>query len=218
MKKCNYCHVEKPLVDFPIKKDGSYSGNCLECREKRKEKANTPEVKQKRKLYYEDNKDDILAARKEYYQENKEDVLARNKNNYELHKEDYLEYKKEYYQENREHYLQLSKEDRQNNPEKYLWKAAKKRAKEKELPFDITIEDIIIPDVCPIFGFPLMAGNILERDNSPSLDRIIPELGYVKGNIKVISFKANTLKRDGHIEDFEKIIKYIGECINENRS
>jgi len=46
------------------------------------------------------------------------------------------------------------------------------------------------------------------------LDRIIPELGYVKENIKVISFKANSLKRDGSIEDFEKIIRYIRGTIN----
>lgn len=64
--------------------------------------------------------------------------------------------------------------------------------------------------MCPVFGTPIIVGSPLEnRDNSPSLDKIIPALGYVKGNIRVISFKANTLKRDGHIEDFEKIIQYI---------
>lgn len=211
MKKCNYCHVPKPLNEFPLKKDGTRSGNCLSCKGKRKDylARNKEKISQKKREYYEDNKEEILQERKDYYQENKEEVLKRNKTNYEENKEEYLEYKKEYYQENREHLLELSKQDRVEHPAKYLWKAAKKRAKDQNLPFDIAIEDIVIPNVCPVFGFKLEAGSISERDSSPSLDKIIPELGYVKGNIKVISFKANTLKRDGHVEDFERIINYI---------
>lgn len=168
-------------------------------------------ISQKKKEYYEKNKEKILKERQAYYQNNKDSILVRNKKNYEKHKDEYLEYKKEYYQENRDEMLLSQKIDRKNNPEKYLLKAAKKRAKKKNLPFNIEIEDIIIPDVCPVFGFTLEVGTISERDNSPSLDKIIPELGYVKGNVKVISFKANTLKRDGHIEEFKKIISYIQE-------
>lgn len=168
-------------------------------------------ISQKKKEYYEKNKAKILEERKAYYQDNKNTVLDRNKKNYEKHKDEYLEYKKEYYQENKDEMLLAQKIDRKNNPEKYLLKAAKKRAKEKNLPFNIDVEDIVIPNVCPVFGFLLEAGTISERDNSPSLDKIIPELGYVKGNVMVISFKANTLKRDGSLEDFEKIIRYIKE-------
>lgn len=212
MKKCNYCHVEKELNEFPLKKDGTRSGNCLFCKEKRKNylKQNKEVISEKRKVYYEENKEEILEDRKEYYEENKNVILARNKANYEENKVEYLEYKKEYYLEHQEHYSELNKKDRRENPAKYLLRNANKRAKDKNLPIDITIEDIIIPDVCPVLGIPLVMGNSLEeRDSSPSLDRIIPELGYVKGNIKVISFKANSLKKDGSIEDFEKIIRYI---------
>lgn len=217
MKKCNYCHVVKNESEFPIKKDGSHSGNCLFCKEKRKQKRDSDPInKEKRRKYYQNNKEEILEKRKNYYIDNKKELVKKNKANYEENKEDYLEYKKQYYQENKKHYSDLGKQDRLENPEKYLWKAAKKRAKEKGLPFDITVEDIIIPDVCPILGMPIVIGNSLdERDTSPSLDKIIPELGYIKKNIKVISFKANSLKRDGHIEDFEKILKYIRENIND---
>lgn len=213
MKACNYCHVEKDLCEFPLKKDGTYSGNCLVCKEKRKQKRETdPQNKKKRQQYYQDNKEIILEKRKDYYENNKEEVLKKNKENYEEHKEEYLEYKKEYYQENKEHYSELDKRNRKNNPAKYLLKAAKKRAKEKNLPLDISEEDIIIPEVCPVLSIPIIIGNSLEdRETSPSLDKVIPELGYVKGNVKVISFRANSLKRDGHIEDFENIIKYIKE-------
>ena len=138
--------------------------------------------------------------------------MDKNKQNYEDNKEYYTFYKKDYYEDNKEHLLALEKAERLKNPEKFLWKSAKKRAKEKGLAFDIDVSDIIIPDVCPILGMKLVIGNsVKERENSPSLDKILPELGYVKGNVQVISFRANTLKRDGHIEDFEKIIKYIKE-------
>jgi hypothetical protein len=212
MKKCNYCHVSKSLDEFPLKKDGSHSGNCQSCKDKRKDRdiRNQEVLSQKRKAYYQDNRDEILEDRKSYYQENKEEVLARNKLNYETNKEEYLEYKKEYYQENKEHLLELSKQDRVAHPAKYLLKNAKERAEKKNLPFDITEDDIVIPEICPVFGIPIVVGSSLEeRDNSPSLDRVIPKLGYVKGNVRVISFKANSLKRDGCVEDFRKIIEYI---------
>lgn len=211
MKKCNYCHVSKILDEFPLNKNGIHSGNCLLCKEKRKDYFNRNKniISQKKKIYYEENKVKILKDRKSYYEENKNEVLKKNKENYQEHKEEYLKYKKKYYSLHKDHYLDLNKQDRKNNPEKHLWRAARKRAKEKNIPFDISIEDINIPDICPILKFPLEVGSMSERYNSPSLDRIIPKLGYVKNNIKVISFKANTLKRDGSIEDFEKIIEYI---------
>jgi hypothetical protein len=208
--------VLKDDVEFPWKKDGTRSGNCQACKDKRRERdLDKQEVlSQKRKKYYEDNKVKILEDRRVYYQENKEEVAKRNKDNYEANKEEYLEYKKDYYQENREHLLNLSKQDRFKHPVKYLLKNARDRAEKKNLPFNLTEADIIIPDVCPVFGIPIKIGATLEeRDNSPSLDRIIPQLGYVRGNVKVISFKANSLKRDGSIEDFEKIIEYIKEML-----
>ncbi len=43
----------------------------------------------------------------------------------------------------------------------------------------------------------------------PTLDRIIPSRGYVRGNIAVISFRANFLKRDATLDELRKIIRYI---------
>jgi hypothetical protein len=84
----------------------------------------------------------------------------------------------------------------EDNPVKRMLWAAKTRANKKGLPFNITEEDIIIPTHCPILNIPLQThtprGKI--RKESISLDRIIPELGYIKGNIEVISFLANTMK------------------------
>jgi hypothetical protein len=119
-------------------------------------------------------------------------------------REKYNEYcrkkKKEHYstEKRREKYL--------NNIESELFYAAKNRAKNKNIDFTITIEDVIIPNKCPVFDIPL---NNKDRLHAPTLDRIINELGYIKGNVQVISSKANRLKNNGTIEEFKKIIKYM---------
>lgn len=48
----------------------------------------------------------------------------------------------------------------------------------------------------------------------PSIDRIVPELGYVKGNVAVISMKANRLKSNGLLGDFKKLIRYLESTVN----
>ncbi len=90
-----------------------------------------------------------------------------------------------------------------------LWKDAKKRSIEFELEFNITIDDIIIPENCPILGIKLFNTPKKPTNNTPSLDRINPVLGYIKGNIRVISVRANRLKQDSTIEELERIIMYM---------
>ena len=45
-------------------------------------------------------------------------------------------------------------------------------------------------------------------DNSPTLDKFYPSNGYVKGNIQIISWRANSLKKDGSPEEWIKIAKW----------
>jgi hypothetical protein len=71
---------------------------------------------------------------------------------------------------------------------------AKKRSKRLGVAFALEKSDIVVPAVCPVFGAPLVPGKDHSNNNSPSIDRLIPELGYTKGNISVISWKANQLK------------------------
>lgn len=81
------------------------------------------------------------------------------------------------------------------------------RAKKKGLPFNLEHSDIVIPDVCPVLGIPLERnfGKGFSSHNSPSVDRIIPHLGYVKGNIIVISTLANRIKQDATPEQILKV-------------
>lgn len=110
-------------------------------------------------------------------------------------------------QKKKEHY---SKEKRRDsylkNIQKEMFYAAKNRAKNKNISFTIEIEDVIIPKSCPVLGIPL---DNRDRLHAPSLDRIINDLGYIKGNVQVISAKANRLKNNGTIEEFKKILKYM---------
>lgn len=96
------------------------------------------------------------------------------------------------------------------NPERWLLYGAKSRAKRKNIEFNLELEDIIIPERCPILGIKLQCNhNNKPEFNSPSIDRIIPKLGYIPNNIRIISYRANLLKSDGTIEELEAVLKYM---------
>lgn len=99
------------------------------------------------------------------------------------------------------------------DPVKNIYEHAKRRAREKGYLFDIEISDVIIPDVCPVLGIPLMIGDGYQTHNSPTLDRICNDKGYVKGNVQVISWRANSLKRDANIEEIRSILEYMENMV-----
>lgn len=86
---------------------------------------------------------------------------------------------------------------------------ARRRAKARGLEFDLVLDDIYIPMLCPVLGIPLKLNNgFLSKENSPSLDRIRTNQGYTKDNIAVISHRANRLKGDATVEELSAILKY----------
>lgn len=89
-------------------------------------------------------------------------------------------------------------------------KIVTKRAEAKKvgLDFNITKEDLIVPERCPYLDIPLiLSGPVC--DNLISLDRIDSTKGYVKGNVQVISMKANTMKSNASIEELKLFAKNI---------
>lgn len=95
---------------------------------------------------------------------------------------------------------------------KKMVQAAKTRAKKKGIPFDITFEDFTIPRYCPVLGIELKIGGgerYHATDATPSLDRINPRRGYVKGNVIVISMRANRIKNDGDAEEHIKVGNWL---------
>lgn len=96
--------------------------------------------------------------------------------------------------------------------EYHLYQGAKQRAKKTGVPFSIEIDDIKVPDICPVLDIPLVRGGKRQHNNSPSLDRISPDHGYVKGNIVVISYLANRIRSNGSAEQIEKVAAYARRC------
>ncbi|MBX3477667.1 MAG: hypothetical protein KF910_08670 [Brevundimonas sp.] len=84
---------------------------------------------------------------------------------------------------------------RTTEPSRALVDRAKQRARRKDVPYGLRRQDLVIPDHCPVLGIPLVVGGS-RSDASPSLDRIDPGGGYVPGNVRVISDRANRLKGD----------------------
>lgn len=93
------------------------------------------------------------------------------------------------------------------NPSLFLFLAAKHRAKVKRINFNIGVGDIIIPKICPVLGIKIYPSTHKIAAHSPSLDRIDNRLGYIKGNVRVISFRANSLKSDATKEELFLVLK-----------
>jgi hypothetical protein len=97
---------------------------------------------------------------------------------------------------------------------------ARTRAKNKGIAFDIDHAYIrsIIPSHCPIFNIPLEWSTQRNNGhctlpNSPSLDRIDPSKGYVKGNVWIISHRANSIKNDASHEELKLVTEAVGRAI-----
>lgn len=106
---------------------------------------------------------------------------------------------------------------KQQHIKKYL-NNARSRARAENLPFDLTYEYLlsIATDECPIFKTPFTwgvsnLGKGKTRADTPQLDRIIPELGYVQGNVAFISGKANKMKDNGTMQEHYAIADWIWE-------
>lgn len=109
---------------------------------------------------------------------------------------------------------QETHERKKKYPEKQLLIEAKSRAKKLDIEFDIELSDITIPSKCPILGIDIKVKPYLKHgtthwQHSPSLDRVDPNKGYVKGNVAVISHRANQIKNNGTIDEHKSVVKYM---------
>ena len=96
----------------------------------------------------------------------------------------------------------------------YASRDARKRAAKKGVPYSITAAYIIsiLTDKCPIFGTEFNFGkNRGVQPTSPSLDRIVPSLGYIEGNVVIISSKANSIKSAYEAKDLYKVADWLYE-------
>jgi hypothetical protein len=96
-----------------------------------------------------------------------------------------------------------------------MLQAAKHRANEFGVPFSLTRGDVTIPTHCPALGIPLQVGKGKIVDGSPSLDRIRPEVGYVRGNVVVVSHLANRIKNSASLEQLISIADWALRMLKE---
>ena len=125
-------------------------------------------------------------------------------------KPDHLVLRAQWRRKNEAYLREWSKDYISRNPKRKLIFTARASAKKKGLPFNLELSDIVIPAHCPVLGIELQRGVRGRNDNSPSIDRIIPALGYVRGNILIISWRANRIKNDASIEELAKIAAFYG--------
>ena len=97
--------------------------------------------------------------------------------------------------------------------EKKMLRRAKQRAKEKGIEFNLTLDDVVIPTNCPILGIELKMhkGRSGGNPNSPALDRVDNDKGYVKGNVMVMSHLANMMKSSATTEDLIRFANWVIE-------
>ena len=85
----------------------------------------------------------------------------------------------------------------------------KARAQRKGLPFNLEISDIVLPERCPVFDKPFIYGDHLW---TYSIDRLVPDTGYVRGNIMIISNKANMMKSTATTDEIGLLHKWMTAC------
>lgn len=101
-----------------------------------------------------------------------------------------------------------------NNRASRLVTVARRRAEEKGFGFDIDETDIKIPEYCPILGIPLFYTTGCKTDNTPSLDRKDSDLGYIKGNVWIISWKANRCKNNATLKELIRLGEWAKDEIS----
>jgi hypothetical protein len=92
------------------------------------------------------------------------------------------------------------------SPVKRLLTQIKSRCKRDGVPFDLVESDVVMPDRCPLLGIEFSKD---DRWSLASLDRIVPSLGYVKGNVWVVSFRANAIKSNATCDELEKVSRSL---------
>lgn len=142
-------------------------------------------------------------SRKKYYEKNREVILEKQR-----------AFNKTIYDdpEKRVAYQEKWRLYSRKNYEKRLLSLVKSKCKTENIPFDLTIEDIVIPSNCPKTGIPMIVHT--ERGkfyDTPSIDRIDPKKGYTKGNIRFVCLWYNTAKLCFTDEEVMELCKKVVE-------
>lgn len=98
-------------------------------------------------------------------------------------------------------------------PSVRLLRSARSRAAARGIPFDLVEGDIRIPRVCPAIGVRIDPAAAPFSPLAPSLDRLDPSRGYVRGNVRVVSWRANRIKSDASAAELRRLAAYASRRV-----
>ena len=117
-----------------------------------------------------------------------------------------------YQKENTEILKERRLQQRINNPVKFILNNKRRQCKALGVEFSLDESDVSpLPTVCPVLGIVLnyVVTSGKPEDNSPSIDRLNNNLGYVHSNVRVISNRANRFKSNATVEELLKVVAYM---------
>ena len=142
----------------------------------------------------------ILQQKAEYNKRRRSDPMVRERLN-------------QYNRDNKDYFSAKAKEYNSARPFHYAFRRLKLRAKQNDIHFDLDEEYLISiwTGRCAIMGSELCAPYSTKHQdpNKATVDRIIPSLGYIRGNVQWVSNRANIIKSFGTLEEHIAVVDYI---------
>jgi len=133
----------------------------------------------------------------EYYQKNKSKIRTKHKEYAIKNKDKLHECRIKWEENNKERVSEYKRLWQESNYLQSKLSSCKSRSLKNGIPFNIELSDLEIPEICPVLHIPIRLSKTgKQTGNSPSIDKIIPEFGYTKGNIQIVSNRANKMKSD----------------------
>jgi len=153
-----------------------------------------------------------IACYKDYREKNKAKRRITYHKYYLENAERLKEKQRTYGQDHKETVKERKLQERICNPAKYMLRTKRNECKKFGVEFTLEMSDLLpLPEICPVLGIKLNYVVLSGRpeNNSPSIDRLNNAIGYLHGNVRVISNRANRLKSDGTAEEHQKIVDYM---------
>jgi hypothetical protein len=158
-----------------------------------------------------------LTAKQEYqrawYQRNRASQDAKNKEWVKNNRAKQTALVLRWQRENPEAVAAIRERYKANNPDFSTYDIMRQRAKKRGVPCELTRKQVTQmvaqTKVCPVLGIPLQRGKTKPVDNSPSIDCFYPKMGYVPGNVFVISYRANMLKSNATVEEVRALLAWM---------
>lgn len=98
-----------------------------------------------------------------------------------------------------------------------LLRNSRYRAKRDGIRHTLKLSDIVVPTHCPVLGIRLRVSQGRASPSSPSLDRIDPRRGYTPGNVVVVSWRANEIKKDSLPDELDRVASFYRQLSDRNK-